>query len=88
MLGKSAAPVLEDLGLIEEGVPSCPAVECLLFPRAWSSGEFLQFVLHMLCCPVLAASSAETLLACYGQCLVPGLHVAHFNYVCPDLFVK
>ena len=36
----------------------------------------------------LGQLSTEVLFACCGQCLVPSLNVAYFNYVYSDLFVK
>ena len=50
-------------------------------------------VLLALCCCVLALLfldqlSAEALLVCCGQYLVPGLNVVSYNQVCSGLLIK
>lgn len=61
-------------------------------PRAWRFRGCLWSVLHVLCCCVLAAlffrPVCRGLLACCGQCFVPGLNVVSFHQVCSGLLVK
>ena len=87
------SPVHEGNGLMKKR--SYSALPCGV-PCAPGPGTFGNIAsLCGMCSAVLSwplypsgQSSAEAVFACYGQCLVPALNVAHFNYVCSGLCLK
>lgn len=84
-IGKSAmSPGFQDIGLMKKRSSSAQTCRASCSPGTGTLGvvsnlfcicsDILSWLLYLL-----GHSSTEALLACYGQCLVPGVHVVHFN---------